>query len=278
MLSFRFGLFEAGTSFCLCRRNAVIALLVATIMVWGCAAHAAGPDVYKPFFRTNFASGATGLMVHALPEDVSFVPAPGKSKLTAVKFEMNRYQDFSSVCNGTPRAEFCLLPLGKFQQGKEYKITWSSFIPADYQFDFAQPEIIMNIHQTLNTGSPPYCMTLMGNLYQVRLQNDQVNVVYITVGDASADKGKWINWRLQYKPDSTGKSSITRLYKESQLVFDGKGMPNSYPNDNGAYMKLGLYKWWWKVRASDVSRRAMLYGDVTAFVKIDPMPSKNVTK
>ncbi|MCW5140495.1 polysaccharide lyase [Burkholderia cenocepacia] len=40
------------------------------------------------------------------------------------------------------------------------------------------------------------------------------------------------------------------------------GVPNAFPNDHQAYFKLGLYKWWWKTRPSDVTERTLYYGDI----------------
>jgi hypothetical protein len=45
------------------------------------------------------------------------------------------------------------------------------------------------------------------------------------------------------------------------------GLPNSYPDEKSAYLKIGVYKWWWITRPSDVSERTMYYGDVEIIEK-----------
>ena len=46
------------------------------------------------------------------------------------------------------------------------------------------------------------------------------------------------------------------------LVVHAVGRPNAYPGDQKAYLKIGIYKWWWLTRPSDVTQRTMYYGDV----------------
>lgn len=248
-------------------RAAVVALLFFAVLTWGSATFGASPEQYFPVYKTDFGSGVGALLVQAGYGSMTVVRALGKPSMKVVKFEMNRNDDFSRVCNGSPRTELNFSPVCKFQRSKEYNIRLSTFIPADYQFDSQQPEIISSIHQSLNSGSPPWCLILNNDQYLTRVQN-QVNTLKNTnVGDASLDRGKWVNWMLQYKPDSTGATSITKLYKDGKLVFDAKGQPNAYPLDDNAYLKIGIYKWWWKERLTDVSSRTMYYGDVTILAR-----------
>lgn len=55
---------------------------------------------------------------------------------------------------------------------------------------------------------------------------------------------------------------MTDLYKDGVLIARGGSLENSYPNESGAYLKIGLYKWNWEYRPADVAIRTMYYGDV----------------
>ncbi|RKU03962.1 hypothetical protein C7H84_06820 [Burkholderia sp. Nafp2/4-1b] len=55
---------------------------------------------------------------------------------------------------------------------------------------------------------------------------------------------------------------MTEVFRNDERVVHAAGVPNAFPNDRHAYFKLGLYKWWWKTRASDAAERTMYYGDI----------------
>jgi len=81
-------------------------------------------------------------------------------------------------------------------------------------------------------------------------------------GDPAADRGQPVWWVLRYRPDGSGADALTELYRNGKRVVHVAGVPNAYPDDRDAYFKLGLYKWWWKTRPSDVTERTMYYGDI----------------
>ncbi len=101
-----------------------------------------------------------------------------------------------------------------FEAGREYLVRWSTCLPPDFGFDSRQPEGIGQIHE----GAPQ-------------------------------DRGRWVQWTLRCRPDSSG-----------ARVLSATGIPNAYPNDSRAYFKIGIYKWWWKQRPSDVAERTMFFG------------------
>lgn len=136
-------------------------------------------------------------------------------------------------------------------------------IPNDYQLDSLQPEIITQLHQGGNAGSPPFSLILASGKYQVDIRGDvRQSGRTFTFGMPAADEGRVVTWILRYRPDDKGADARTDLYKDGVLVVHSAGYPNAYPGDDNGYFKLGLYKWWWKTRPSDVSDRTMYYGDV----------------
>jgi hypothetical protein len=179
---------------------------------------------------------------------------------------IRQQDDYSHVANGVPRAEISFAARFTFQAGREYRLQWSTCLPPDFRFDSKQPEGIGQIHEGAPQGSPPWGMILSGNRYQVQLR-DGNRTQTRDIGSAEPDRGRWVQWTLHYRPDSTGANAITELTKDGALVLAANGIPNAYPNDSRAYFKIGIYKWWWKERPSDVSERTVFFGDIVAAVK-----------
>ncbi|WP_144148440.1 heparin lyase I family protein [Paraburkholderia sp. BCC1884] len=181
----------------------------------------------------------------------------------ALKATMRRADDFTHVANGTPRAEVVFARDAHFAVGKDYEVRWSTMIPPAYRLDSQQPEIITQLHQSGFTGSPPFALMLSGGHYQVDVRGGAGTPSQsYTFGTPAADAGRVVTWRLHYRPDDQGTRALTDLYKDGVRVVHSMGRPNAYPGDQNAYLKIGIYKWWWQTRPSDVDERTMYYGDV----------------
>jgi len=253
------------------RLSLSVALMIAA------AAHGAEdriqlPVGYRSLYFTDFASGIDGGLMQQKPrsESLMTVVAPGNRPGKVLRASIEKGDDFSPVANGAPRAEISFGPRVRFQTGREYLIDWSTFLPGDYAFDSRQPEGITQIHQGPNLGSPPFGIALAGSRYLVELRGAEgarPAVDRNDIGDARADQGKWVGWRLRYLPDATGVNGRLELFKNGALVLDRNGRPNAYVGDNNSYFKIGIYKWWWKERPSDVTSRTLYFGDVTIAVK-----------
>ncbi|WP_160147418.1 heparin lyase I family protein [Caballeronia pedi] len=187
---------------------------------------------------------------------------------SALRGSMRIDDDFTGVANGVPRVELAFVRLTRFAVSGDYEIRWSTMTPPDYEFDRKQPEIITQIHQSFGFGSPPFSLMLAGDHYQVDVRGRPA-VKNITFGDTKKDRGRVVCWMLRYRPDDTGAFAVTDLYKDGALVVRGGTSANAYPNDRDAYLKVGIYKWDWKVRPSDVSERTMYYGDVEVRTRVE---------
>ncbi|NYH27006.1 heparin lyase I family protein [Paraburkholderia bryophila] len=196
------------------------------------------------------------------PDSISTVAMPQFNGV-ALKTTMRRSEDFSRVASGTPRVEIVFAPVVHFAVGKEYEVRWSTMIPAGYRFDTRQPEIITQLHQGGFTGSPPVALMLAGDHYQAEVRSGPGEANQsVTFGTPAADIGRAVSWLLRYRPDDEGTNALTELYKDGVRVMHSVGMANAYPGDKDAYLKIGIYKWWWKTRPSDVSERTIYYGNV----------------
>lgn len=228
----------------------------------------AGPDGGKHddahFYRSDWASGIDARLRLQEPV-VENITTAGISGIhgTLLRVTMNRSQDFSSVASGTPRSEVSFSPVFRFVNGRDYEVRWSTVIPADYRFDSRQPELIAQLHQGGSDGSPPFALLLNAGKYEVDVRGAPgMQSRSIAFGDPSADRGKRVWWGLRYRPDDSGADALTEVFRNGERVVHVTGVPNAFPNDRDAYFKLGLYKWWWKTRPSDVTERTIYYGDI----------------
>ncbi|MDR5763616.1 MULTISPECIES: heparin lyase I family protein [unclassified Caballeronia] len=219
---------------------------------------------YALVYRSQWSKGVDPrLTIHTpRPESLDTVAMPVAGGV-ALKLSMSRADDFSRVANGSPRAEIGFERIARFAIGKDYEIRWSTVIPADYRLDSRQPEITFQLHQGASAGSPPVSLMLAGGRYRLEIRGGPGKPVNaIDFGAPSGDRGKVVDWLLRYRPDDTGLHPRTDLYMNGTRVARCETCANAYPGDRNAYLKLGIYKWWWMTRPSDVTERSMYYGNV----------------
>ncbi|MFL9874927.1 heparin lyase I family protein [Paraburkholderia megapolitana] len=216
--------------------------------------------VYKSMWRTGIDPRLT---IQAPDKDsISTVTMPPFDG-TVLKVTMRRSDYISHKVSGVPRAEVVFAPVARFAPGHEYEVRWTTMIPSSYPIDSLQPEIITQVHHSSSVGSPPFSLMLAGAHYQVDVRGGLGTPSRsYTFGAPLEDEGKVVAWVLRYRPDDQGQHALTDLYKDGVLVVHSAGKPNAYPNDKNAYLKIGVYKWWWNTRPSDVSERTMYYGNV----------------
>ncbi len=158
------------------------------------------------------------------------------------------------------RSRVELVQNGRFQQNKEYSVQWGVKLDTNYQFDSKQSEIIGQIHQSSNDGSPPFAIVLKNDHYYSYVLESKGSEPKITdLGPAIP--GKWEDWRLDWKASPNG-DGYYQLYRGDQQVLDFQGN-TSYNEPDAGYFKLGMYKWDWpKNKPSDVTNRTLFIDDV----------------
>lgn len=214
-------------------------------------------------WRDGFTDAVT---VQANPNGIVIVPDPDAISGRVIRAKIERDERFTSIVNGTPRAEVLIREPATFIQGKEYLVRWSTFIPKEFEFDYKQLVIISQIHQGTLAGGPTVALTVLGESYFISTRGG-AQLKSTTAGAkiccAETDKGKWVQWTLRYIPDDSGRYSLTQLWKGDDSVFRSEHVANAYPGDNSAYMKVGLYKAGWKREPSDVKTVTMLFGPIS---------------
>lgn len=193
-------------------------------------------------------------------DNVTIVDDPLVPGRKVVQVYVRSDQNYSQVANGSPRAEMVFSGDVKFVQGQVYLVRWSTYIPSSYVFDPKNLMVVTQIHQSSLTGSPPVELDLSGSNYNVSVRGGSQAVYSKQICCAQQDQGKWVNWALRYVPDASGVHSSTQLWKDGVAVFATQGVPNAYPGDNNAYLKMGIYL---LSLFQSISQITLLFGPVT---------------
>ncbi|WP_224044651.1 heparin lyase I family protein [Paraburkholderia unamae] len=220
---------------------------------------------YEELYDKTWAQGIDDRLVLQAPRDaISVVDSPEFHEPT-LKISIRRDDNFQGVANGTPRGEIAFARIFHFVPGVLYEVNWSMALPRNYQIDSLQPELFSQILQGPKggLGPPPFSIRFVDGRYQVEIRN-AANVVprVFIFGDAFAEKGKIVHWTLRYRADHSGVNAITDLFMNGASVVHCEGCGNAYAGDPDAYFKIGIYKWWWQSRHSDVNERTIYFGNV----------------
>jgi Polysaccharide lyase len=246
-------------------RLAWLGYVFAALLAWSTSSLAdQNPGEYTIIYQSAWRNGIDPrlTMQEPLPDSISTVSMPQFGGVV-LKASMLLADYIDHIASGVPRVELVFAPVARFAIGNEYEVSWSTIIPANYQLDSQQPEIITQVHQSSDQGSPPFALMLAGQQYQVDVRGGAGTPSRsFEFGAPAADEGKVVTWLLNYRPDDTGASAVTDLYKDGVLIVQAVGYPNVYPGEQNGYFKIGIYKWWWLTRPSDVTQRTMYYGDV----------------
>jgi hypothetical protein len=221
---------------------------------------------WRRAYSTNWQTGLDpqiGIQ-RARSGDVSVVDAPALPGGKAVRVAIDRDEDFTQVANGSPRAEIIFPDAVKFTLGREYLVQWSTYLPVGFEFDPAQQLVVTQIHQGSLSGPPPIALTLHGGAYEFSVRGgEHAKSRGSRICCAAGDMGKWVHWTLHYIPDASGMGAVTQLWKNRTLVSSATGEANAYPDDKPAYLKMGLYKYRWRLDPSNVDTMVILYGPVS---------------
>ena len=189
----------------------------------------------------------------------------GSDGRDAIRASVTKEADYSRVANGSARAEVQFSNQFRFQQGSNYTIQWSTYIPKEFESDEKKFVIFTQIHQGERAGPPTLAITMLADNYAISQRGGE-NPLQISAGQKicciSNDVGRWVNWKLDYTPYSDNKKSKTILWKDGLEVFNEVGKPNAYEGDNSAYMKFGLYKPHWNEGDSNSADVSMLFGPI----------------
>ncbi|WP_454874104.1 heparin lyase I family protein [Paraburkholderia xenovorans] len=200
-------------------------------------------STFKTIKHVDWQDGLVSLYGIQSPsaENVTVVDDPLARGRKVAQVYIRSDQNYTQVANGSPRAEMVFGGDVEFVQGNDYLVQWSTYIPQSYVFDPKLLMVVAQIHQGPTAGSPAMELDLNGGHYVVSVRGGSHQAFSKEICCAPQDQGKWVNWALRYVPDSTGAHASTQLWKDGVAVFATQGVPNAYPADNSAYLKMGIY-------------------------------------
>lgn len=190
----------------------------------------------------------------------------GSDGKSAIKASILRGANYSGVANGSPRAEIQFANQFRFKQGSSYTVRWSTYIPQEFEIDEKKFIIFTQVHQGDRSGPPTLAITILGENYAISQRGGDYPQ-QISAGKkfccVSDDRGKWVNWKMDYIPLDSGAGSLTKLWKDGTEIFTATGKSNTYKGDNDAYMKFGLYKPNWTEGDSSSEKVIIYFGPIT---------------
>lgn len=244
------------------RASTFVALLLVVLCLSYCAT---GGRTYEQLYNSKWTQGIdSDLDIQAPRDAISVVNSPVFHG-PALRISIHRSDDFRKVANGTPRGEIAFARIFRFEPDTLYEVNWSTSIPPGYIFDSLQPELFTQVLQGPEggIGPPPFSIRFVDGRYQVEIRSAAKAAPRVFVfGDPAADRGNIVHWTLRYRPDHTGTKAVTDLLMDGASVVHCEGCGNAYANDRGAYLKMGIYKWWWQSKPSDASDRMLYFGTV----------------
>ncbi|MCG5072834.1 heparin lyase I family protein [Paraburkholderia tagetis] len=247
----------------LLRVSVLAAIQVLSLSLSNCTTADGG--TYEQLYNSAWGRGIDPRLVIQAPRSAVSVVSSPVFHGHALRVSIDRSDDFHNVANGTPRGEIAFARIFRFEPNTLYEIGWSTSIPSGYKFDSLQPELFTQVLQGPEggLGPPPFSIRLVDGRYQVEIRSAAKAAPHVFVfGDPAADEGNVVHWKLRYRPDHAGTNAVSDLFMNGVNVVRCHGCGNAYANDRGAYLKMGIYKWWWQSRPSDVSVRTLYFGNV----------------
>src|SRR5262249_16385347 len=147
-----------------------------------CAAAHAAPEIanagagavtnaYATLYETDWQSGIDPRASReARSGGIELVADPADASRNVLRAHIDPNQPCAAVANGVPRAEVVVPEPVRFEQGRDYLIRWSTWLPADFEFDSRQLMIITQVHQRTRTGAPTLALTLLGERYAISVR------------------------------------------------------------------------------------------------------------
>lgn len=257
-------------------------ILLATLLI-NCSGSFSSPLSYKTPFFEGFESGSkTNFWDSELPFASSgkVVKAPVYSGSYSFRVELARTDPEVA---GNKRAEIALdteKPLEEHWYGV------SIYLPSDkneyYSDDETSPESLIQWHNFPDSGedwtSPPLSLITQNGSYYVSRCWDNApvtsdyqmykkgNYSLHFLGSYKNDIGKWVRWVFHIKWGwSESQNPVLEVYKDGKKVLEQNGFPNTTNDKKGVYLKVGIYKWDWKLKSSlsNLTKRVVYYDSIS---------------
>jgi hypothetical protein len=212
------------------------------------------------------------VLVIAAPKKIGSTVAPVRAGRYAAQFNLrNSDPDVSS----SRRSE---LRLGTVKPDSSRWYAFSIYLPVDWEIDEDSYDIIAQWHDSpdFDLGetwrSPALNLQVAAGNWKINRRWDPNPVTYDntpgpgggteSIGLGPFSKGVWTDWviHVNWSYENNG---VLEVWKNGELVLMREG-PNTYNDQTGPYLKLGIYKPDWKYdpAESTTSRRTLYIDEV----------------
>jgi len=220
----------------------------------------------------NYPSSNVWLQQEPVAGDIKISNERSHSGVQSTKFTFN-YKDWdgNSIVDGR-RTEISFkanAPCQKYALGKTYWVAFSSFIPNDWIDDYENnTELIWQFHGSDNgPGDLSPCLAAYvkgGNLNIHVRTNAAIDGALHLLASIPVPKGDWGEWIIQANFDYN--NGFIKVWHNDSLLVDYNGSTiyhtTGQTNENGPFLKLGIYKYQWRNLPTKVQQRVIYYDDV----------------
>jgi hypothetical protein len=198
------------------------------------------------------------------PYRVACSPDPVRWGARSARFELNQTDPIS---RNSKRTE---LAAGSDPDNAERWYGFSIFLPQGWVVDNS-PEALTQWHQSypiadpLFEGSPPLSLGIRGQQWQVsrRKWEDLASNDTVPIYSVPWEANRWTDWVFHVVWRSTADGVIEVWKDGSQTpVFTQTAMQTKFPDNQGNYTKLGIYKWDWVNGPTATSQRVIFYDEL----------------
>lgn len=195
-----------------------------------------------------------------------------RSGKKSLKISFTKSQWFRNSRTNNRRAEILSDELKGMDLGKDWWVGFSEYIPADWEDDLKRnSDIVWQFHGAPSGpggASPPLAAYVEQGIMTIVTR---VGRRPSKLGDGETlaqfpiPKGKWTDWVIKVNFDYD-KGSV-KIWKDGNVVVDYNG-PNIYQwtqqkNEEGPYMKFGVYKPSWREYPTVATKRELFIDDIT---------------
>jgi len=155
-------------------------------------------------------------------------------------------------------------------------------LPSDYSSD-SKHEYVMQWHASADKDSlgnplepnrsPPLALETENGEWKIVYrwepnhittnvnQVNNINKIETSLGSYMPDLMKWIDWKFYVGWDYDGQGFLY-VWKDTSLVLQLQNIPIGYNDDEGTYVKFGVYKAWWSTQPTDVNIRRVYHDNL----------------
>lgn len=238
------------------------------------------------YFYSNFEDGEIksytspidGWYVQAAPGECEIVPHPlGDGYAAKLQINYNTdYETHLAAYNGKPRSNIShsYAPF-RFRYGNTYVVSFDLYLPLDFQIDTnANNQVAVCGFHSADSGEGTQCnipgqsscrLDIFGDtLYYGHGYVDESLVSHylkFPICDLSELIGVKTNFKISFKSRQNKKGRV-RIWKNGQQIINFKGQTCRTGVNELNYLKLGPYKYSWKLVATSTTNHTLYYSNI----------------